>query len=208
MKKLLIVLFLAPASCFAIENQLEFNLGRGTPLSSIQAGGSSDRDGSRGTEWSADFLHQVGRQVYVGLGGGHFKSNDNVSETFVSNAESTIVSRMTSVFVLGRADLAPPSNLVPYFIAGVGWVRNSLTVTTVPGGILLEDSKNTLGFATGLGLDYALSSKLFIGIEARYQTSLKRTFDLTPAGQTVTGQGNVQTPLNIFMLGVKAGIKY
>jgi opacity protein-like surface antigen len=105
-------------------------------------------------------------------------------------------------------DLSPPSKLMPYFIAGVGWVENSLSVTAAPGGTLLDDSKSTIGFTTGLGMDYALNDRLFIGIDARYQTSLQRSFDLTPAGQAITGQGSVQTALDVFMLGVKAGVKY
>jgi len=200
-------MLVAPSS-FAVVNQIEFNLGRGTPLSSIQAGGSSDRAGARGTEWSADFLHQTGPQVYFGIGGGHFRSDDNVSQTFVPNANSTITSKTTSILLLSRVDLAAPSRMVPYVIAGIGWARNSLSVTAVPNGTILEDSRDTVGFATGLGMDYALNDRLFIGIEARYQSSLQRTFDLTAVGSSTTGTNSIQTPMNVFHLGVKAGIKY
>jgi len=207
MKKLLSLLILGSTSCFAAVNQLEFNLGRGTPLSTIQAGGSSDREGARGTDWSADFLHQAGPQVYWGIGGGHFRSDDNVSQTFVSNANSMITSKTTSVLLLSRVDLAPPSRMVPYAIAGIGWVRNTLSVTSEQGTII-DDSKNTVGFATGLGMDYALSDRLFIGLEARYQSSLKSTFDLTAMGSSTTGTSSVQTSMSVLMQGVKAGIKY
>ena len=207
MKRFLILLLFVQAPCWATVNQLEFNLGRGTPLSSIQAGGSSDREGSRGTDWSADFFHAAGPQVYWGIGGGHFRSNDNVSQTFVPNADSTITSKTTSILILTRADLAPPARTVPYVIAGIGWVRNSLSVTTSD-TTLIDQSKNTVGFATGLGLDYALSDRFFIGLETRYQYALKRTFDLTAAGSAITGTNSVQTSMSVLTVGVKAGIKY
>jgi len=38
----------------------------GSPLSSVQAGGSSDRIGSA-EQLSADFLHQAGPSVYSGI---------------------------------------------------------------------------------------------------------------------------------------------
>ena len=50
--------------------------------------------------------------------------------------------------------------------------------------LLINDCRrNTLGYATGIGIDYAMSDRLFIGAEARYQSALKRTFALTPQGQ-------------------------
>ncbi len=209
MKILWGVLVFLSTSAFATENQIEFNFGRGTPLSSIQAGGSSDRAGSRGTNWSADFLHQNGPRSYAGLGGGQFRSNDNVSETFLPNASSTITSKITSILLLTRVDLPSQSRMVIYVIAGLGWARNSLTITAMSGqGTLMDDSRDTLAYATGLGADYALNDRLIIGVEARYQGALKRTFDLTPQGQAITGVGSVQTSMNVFMLGVKAGIKY
>ncbi len=213
------LLALLGSPCRATVNQIEFNLGRGSPLSSIQAGGSSDRAGSRGTEWSADFLHQANPRLYWGLGGGQFRSNDHVSQTFVPNALSTISSRASTILILSRTDLSFGSKYVPYMIAGVGWTRHSLLVAAVPGApwtdtgtsesrTLLEESKNTLGYAYGLGLDYALSDGLFIGVEARYQGSLKNTFAFVPTGVAATGQTSVQTSLNLFTAGVKAGFKY
>ncbi|MFA5975150.1 MAG: outer membrane beta-barrel protein [Elusimicrobiota bacterium] len=204
----------------ASENQLEFNLGRGFPSSSIQAGDRSDRVGARGTEWSANLLHHLaGKRAYWGLGGGQFRSNDNVSQTFVPNAFSTITSKATTVLVLLRTDLSAQSRFVPYFIGGLGWAQNSLSVVAVPNSTwtdtgtsesrkLLKDSKNTLGYAYGLGLDYALNDRLLIGVEARYQGSLKNTYEMTPAGAAATGQNSVRAPLNLFATSVKAGIKY
>jgi opacity protein-like surface antigen len=218
-KKLLSLLMFLSTSSFATVNQIELNLGRGTPVSSIQAGGSSDRDGSRGTDWSADFLHLAGPQYYFGVGGGQFRSNDNVSETFVPNANTTIRSKVSSILLLSRTDLPSQTKMVPYFIAGIGWVKNSLSVTSLPQTVwsdtgtseqrtLVSDSKNTVGFAAGAGLDYALVQNAFIGIEFRYQSSLSRNFDLTAVGNSTVGQGSLRTSMNILMLGVKAGIKY
>lgn len=219
LRRLFAIAILLPQACFAASNQLELNLGRGTPLSSIQTGGSSDRLGSRGTEWSADILHSAGGPVYLGLGGGQLRSNDNVSQTFVPNAATTIRSKISSVFVLSRLDLPTQTKLLPYFIAGVGWVEDSVTITSLPKATwldtgtserrsILDDSKQTVGFVTGLGLDYPLTDRLLIGVDARYQTSAKRTFNLTPQGAAITGQSSVQTPMNIFTFGVKAGIRY
>lgn len=213
------LLVLAAAPNLILANQFDFNLGRGTPLSSIQAGASSDLAGSRGTEWSADLLHPTAGSFYLGLGGGMLRSNDNQTDTFVPGAHSTITSRRSSIMVLSRTDLGPPSKMVPYLIAGIGWVRNSLTVTASPTGAwkdtgtseqrtLMEDSRSTVGYVTGVGLDYALTSRIVIGIEGRYQGSIQRPFDLTPAGQAVTGISNIPTSLNTYMVGVKAGIKY
>ena len=203
----------------AVVNQLEFNLGYGTPLSSVQAGGSSEKQGAKGDAWSADFLHQAGPNVYFGLGGGQFRSHDHVSETFASNALSTITSKTTTIFFLTRTDLGPPARMVPYLIAGIGWVKNTLSVTATPSTTwsntgtseqrtFLNDSLDTVGYASGIGLDYPISDRLYFGIEARYQGSLKRTYTLNSEGQTATGQSNIQTPVNVFLLGLKAGIKY
>jgi len=209
MKKRLCLLVLASTSCYATVNQIDFNFGRGSPLSFIQADGSSDRAGSRGTSWSADFLHATGPGTYVGLGGGEFRSNDNVSQTFVPNTNSTIRTKSSTILILTRADMPTDSRLVPYLIAGIGWARNSLSITAMPGqGTLLEDSKNTFAYATGAGLDYALNDRLFMGIEARYQGAFKQTYDLTPQGQATTGINSIQSSMNVFLLGVKAGFKY
>jgi opacity protein-like surface antigen len=207
-KRLSMLLFVSTAS-FATVNQIDFNFGRGSPLSFIQADGSSDRAGSRGTSWSADFLHATGPGTYVGLGGGQFRSNDNVSQTFVPNTTSTIHTKSSTILILTRADMPTDTRLVPYLIAGLGWARNSLSVTAMSGqGTLLEDSHNTLAYATGLGLDYALNDRLFIGMEARYQGALKQTYDLTPQGQATTGVTSMQSSMNVFLWGVKAGFKY
>ena len=181
MKKLLSILVFASTVASATTNQLDFNLGRGTPLSYVQAGGSSDHLGSRGTEWSADFLHQNSARTYVGIGGGQFRSNDNVSETFVPNSSATLSSRTSTILLLTRADLSSRSKMVIYALAGIGWAKNSLQITAMPGQpAILKDSKDTLAYATGLGADYPISDRLFFGVEARYQSSMKRTFDLTP----------------------------
>jgi len=213
------LLVLAAVPGRAAENLLEFNLGRGFPWSSIQAQGSSERSGSRGTAWSADFLHRTAPYVAWGLGGGQFRSNDNVSQTFLANAISTITSKTTSVLLLARTDVPSSSTLTPYFIVGLGWVRNTLSVAAVPGATwtdtgttesrpLLHDSKDTFGYAYGLGLDYALNDRLVVGIEARYESSLKSTYNLTPAGSAVTGLNSIQSSLTLFTAGVKVGIKY
>src|SRR5258706_9459148 len=181
MRFLYCALLLVTSSALATVNQIEFNLGRGTPLSSIQAGGSSERAGSRGTEWSADILHSSGSRSYIGLGGGQFRSNDNVSQTFVPNTTSTISSKVSSVLLLTRVDFPSQSRTVLYAIAGLGWARNSLTLTDRTGvGTLLDESKDTLAYATDIGLDYPLTDRLLIGVEARYQRSLKQKFFLTP----------------------------
>jgi opacity protein-like surface antigen len=219
MRFFLSVFLLATTPVLVLANQFDFNLGRGTPLSSIQAGGSSDSAGSRGTEWSADLLHQTNGPLYLGLGGGMLRSNDNSSDTFVPGAHSTIRSRRSSILVLSRTDLGPPARMVPYLIAGIGWARNSLTVTAVPAGVwndtgtseqrtLMEESRNTVGYVTGIGLDYMMTSRIVIGIEGRYQGSIQRPFDLTPAGQAATGVSNIPTSLNSYTVGVKAGVKY
>jgi opacity protein-like surface antigen len=203
------VLLFVSTTALATTNQLDFNFGRGTPQSYIQAGGSSDHAGSRGTNWSADFLHQNGPHTYIGLGGGQFRSNDNVSETFVPNASSTIRSKTSSILLLTRVDIPSRSRIVMYVLAGVGWARNSLSITAMPGQIaLLEQSKDCLAYASGIGADYALSDRLFIGVEARYQGSFRRTYDLTPAGTTLTGVNSMDTSMNVILLGVKVGIKY
>ena len=207
MKTLWSILLLVTSPCLATMNQIDFNLGRGTPSSSIQAQGSSENIGSRGTDWSADIFHQVGPRVYWGLGGGIFRSNDRASATFIPSATTTLTSKATSILVLSRTDLGNQAKFVPYLIAGIGWVRNSLSVVT-GSTKLLDDSKDTLAYATGLGLDYALNDRLVIGMEARYQGSLNENFAYTPDGNAATGQNSVHTPLTVLSVGVKAGIKY
>jgi opacity protein-like surface antigen len=203
---------LAAQAAYATTNQIEFSLGRGSPESSIQANGSAESEGDRGHAWSADWLHQNGPYVYWGIGGGHFNSADHTSSTFVPNPNtiSTISSRSTSIFLLSRVDLAPPSRLVPYLIVGSGWVRTSITATaaTATPTTLIDESHSTLGYMAGLGMDLPFTDRLFIGAEARYQSAFQRNFNLTPEGQALTGQGSVQSTMKVLFLSVKAGIKY
>ncbi len=209
MRFLYFTLVFAASSALATMNQIEFNLGRGAPISSIQAGGSSDTAGSRGTNWSADLMHRVGPRSYLGIGGGQFRSNDNVSQTFVPNSNSTLSSRSSSVLLLTRVDIPARSKMIPYALAGIGWGRNTLTVTDRLGaGTIIDQSKDTLAFATGLGLDYPLTDRLLIGIEGRYQSALKKSFSLSPAGRALTGTDSIQSSLNVLMWGVKVGIQY
>jgi len=200
---------LAAQVSYATTNQIEFSLGRGSPESSIQvqANGSSESEGDRGHAWSADWLHQAGPQVYWGIGGGHFSSEDHTSGTFVPNTLSTLSSRSTSIFLLSRVDLAPPSKLVPYIIFGTGWDRTSISAAA-GSTTLIDESHSTLGYMTGAGVDWPLNDRLFIGAEARYQGALQRNFDLTPEGHALTGTGSVQSTMKVFFLNIKAGFKY
>src|SRR5450755_58939 len=100
MKKLVSLWLLVASPAWATTNLIEFQLGRGTPISSMQAGGSSDHIGSRGTDWSADFLHQADPQFSFGIGGGQFRSNDHESTTFLPAADTTLRSRTTSILLL------------------------------------------------------------------------------------------------------------
>ena len=94
-----------------------------------------------------------------------------------------------------------------YAIAGVGWVKNTLTITS-ESTTLLNESEDALGYAAGAGLDLALTERVLIGIEGRYQGSPTRRFDLTPEGASATGMTSVSTPINRITLSLKAGIRY
>ena len=207
MKRIFILMLLFSAPALASTNQLDFMWGRGTPLNSIQAQGSAERDGLRGTFWTFDALHKVSDRFYFGVGIGHFTSADNNSSTFVANSESTLDSRKTSSLLLGRMDLIPGGRWVPYLIAGAGWVKNSLTVSSDQ-GTLVDDSKSTLGYVGGFGMDLILGDRLLLGLEARYEGSLAQTYAMTPVGIAASGQTGVRTSLNLFLIGLKAGVKY
>jgi len=216
---MLTVLIFASVYCHATTNQLEFNYGRGSPRGSYHFGDFVNQEGPLGPQWSADFLHKASNYEYLGLGGGHFNSGDDISQAFAPNANSTISLKTTTIMALGRIDLAPSPKLTPYLLLGVGWIRHSLNVTATPltawsdtgttePRVLVEDSKSTLGYAAGLGLDLALTDRLFIGIEAKYQGSVKRSFGVTPAGQAAIGQTQVTVPLGAILVGAKVGMKY
>jgi len=200
-------LLLAAQTCHAMTNQIEFSLGRGSPESSIQVGGSAENPGDRGHAWSADWLHQNGPYVYWGIGGGHFNSEDHTTTTFVPTKLSILSTRSTSIFLLSRVDLTPPSKLVPYVIFGTGWDRTSISATAGSTPVI-DESHSTLGYMAGGGIDWPLTDRLFIGAEARYQSALQRNYDLTPEGQALTGQATVQSTMKVFFLNLKAGIKY
>ena len=207
MKKLLCLLLFCTTASWAT-NQIEFDLGRGTPESYIQANGSDDRQGGRGTAWSADILHQTSGAVYVGLGGGYFHSNDYVSPTFAPGTVSTIDSHAHTVLLLSRLDLTSNPKFLPYALVGAGWVDNELSVKDAGGNSLISDSKSTYGYALGLGVDIALNDRLFVGLETRYQSGPKQSFSLSPEAQALTGAGSVETRSTVFLLGLKAGVKY
>jgi len=203
-----IVFVLSSAPSFATVNQIEYLYGRGSPRSSVQAGNGSDQEGSQGAEWSADFLHLAANHFYVGVGGGEFHSGDNVSGTVVPNVNSTISCKMTSILGLARIDLSPSPKLMTYAIAGIGWVRNSLMITSAPATPIVDSAKETFGYAGGVGVDLALTDRLFIGVEARYQGSERQSFEMTPEGVAATGRTSISVPLSVFLVGLKAGIKY
>ncbi len=218
MKWIWVTLLLA-APAWSFENQVEFNWGHGVPQATVSVGNSSDELGSSGNVWSADILHLASRQTYLGLGGGQYRSGDNTSGSFIRNTQSTLAAKTSSVLILGRIDFPHSSKLVTYVIGGIGWVRNSLSITAYPTGLwndsasaeqrtFLSTAKSTLGFAGGLGLDLDLTQTLVFGIEGRYQTSLKQYFDLTPEGQAATGQTSISSLLKIYTICFKVGIKY
>jgi len=219
MKRLLTVILLFSTPVFATTNQIDFNWGRSTPLGSVQAQGSTEQDGLRGTSWSADGLHHVSNSFYLGFGFGHFSSEDNQSSTFILNKVSTVSSKKTSSLLLGRMDFGANARFVPYAIAGLGWVQNSLTVTALPASswddtgtsearTFVDQSKSTLGYAGGLGLDVLLSDRLLIGIEARYEGSPVQHFAMTSAGAAASLQTDLRTSADLFSVGIKAGVKY
>ena len=70
----------------------------------------------------------------------------------------------------------------------------------LPNPDLAEDSKTSLGYAAGLGLDLALNDRLFVGVEAKYQT-VQRQFDVTPAGPKPPPALRASVPLGAFLLG-------
>ena len=207
MKKLFAVALFVSTPVFGTTNQIDFTFGHGSPLASIQAQGSTEQDGLRGSFWSADALHHVSNQLYLGMGIGHFHSADNNSSTFIANTLSTISSQKTSTLLLGRMDLVPGTRITPYAIAGLGWVKNSLTVASDQ-GTLVDESKSTFGYTGGLGVDVLLSDRLLIGVEARYEGSPAQHFALTPTGQAASGQMDLRTSIDLFSFGLKAGIKY
>src|ERR1035437_5585917 len=98
-------------------------------MSRVSVGQSSEAEGSRGTDWSLDALHRISPRLYLGMGSGRFSSSDNVSSTFLATAAATTLSsKITSTLVLGRIDLSASGNSALYAIAGVGWVKNTLTI--------------------------------------------------------------------------------
>jgi len=216
-KAMLLLLVCSPA--WAVVNKLEYEYGRGSPRGSYHFGDWIKQEGPRGPEWSADFLHESSERVYVGIGGGHFHSGDEVSQTLVPNTDATFSTRMTSILALGRLDLSSNPKLMPYAIVGIGWVRYSLVVQGVPATswsdtgtsesrTLVDDAKNTVGYTAGLGVDLAVTDRLYIGIDARYQGAVKQHFDTSAAGQVATGTKELTVPLGAFLLGAKVGVKY
>jgi opacity protein-like surface antigen len=207
MKKLLTVILFVSAPAFGTTNQLDFMWGRCSPLGSVQAQGSTEQDGLRGSCWNADALHHVSDRFYIGMGFGQFRSADNNSTTFMANSIATISSRKTSTLLLGRMDLTTTSHFVTYAIAGLGWVQNSLTVNSDQGTIV-DQSRSTFGFSGGLGFDVLVTQALVIGIETRYDGSPAQHFGMTAAGAAATGQTDLRTSADLFSVGLKAGIKY
>ena len=219
MKRFLALLFLAASPSLAFDNLFDFNFGRGLPMSELQAGGSSDHAGSLGTAWSADLLHMARPGLYVGLGGGQFRSNDNESSTYLANASTIIRSRSSQIMILTRQDLTYKPDAIPYVIEGIGWVQNSVVMTSRPNTTwadtgtneqrtLVHDTNNTVGFAIGAGMDFNLTNALFAGAEVRYQRALNENFKTTPAGLAATGQSDFDTPLKTLFYTVKLGLRY
>ena len=192
---------------FAATNQLDFIWGRGSPRGSIQAQNASEQNGLRGSLWSLDALHPISDDAYLGMGIGHFGSKDNNSAAFIPGSVTTISSSKTSTLLLGRKDLLQGYRFVPYAIAGIGWVKNSLKVST-PEGTLVDETKNAFGYVGGLGLDLLMTQRWVLGIEARYEGSPSEAYDLTDYGQATTGLSEFRTPISLFSAGLKIGYKY
>jgi opacity protein-like surface antigen len=173
----------------------------------VDLGYGSSQEGSRGTEWSADFLHKTANHVYFGVGGSEFRSKDTVNGSLVPGTTSVTRSKMSSIMGLVRADLNGTPKAQTYLIGGLGWVKHSLSITA-DGTSLVNDSKDAFGYMAGIGLDFALNDRLLIGVEGRYQGSVRKEFPLTPEGAAVAHQPSISVPLSVFFVGLKAGIKY
>jgi opacity protein-like surface antigen len=209
MKKLLVLFLFTSVPALGSTNQIDFLWGRSSPQGSIQANGSTEQDGLRGTSWSFDALHQASEYFYLGFGFGDFSSADNNSTTFIpGNTVSTIDSQKTSTLILGRMNLGASSHFLPYAIAGLGWVKNSMTVYNSGQGTVIDDSKSTFGYAGGLGVDLLLTDRLILGMEARYEGSPAQHFGMSAAGAAASGVTDVRTSANLFTVALKAGVKY
>jgi len=105
-------------------------------------------------------------------------------------------------------NLGASTHFVPYAIVGLGWVKNSLTVYSSQQGTIIDDSKSTVGYAGGLGVDLLLTDRLILGVEARYEGSPAQHFGMSAAGAAASGVTDVRTSANLFTIGLKAGVKY
>ncbi len=207
MKKLFFAILLLSQTSWAVENRLEYMYGHGFPKSSVDFGHGSEQEGSSGSEWSADFLHSTSPHVYFGVGGGKFRSKEQSSTALIPSANSSISARMSAVLGLVRVDINANPKVITYLIGGLGWVKHSLVINSDKGTII-DVSRDAFGFAGGLGLDYLLNDRLYLGVEGRYQGSVKQSFHTTDLGQSVTGQSSISLPLSVVLVSAKIGVRY
>jgi len=208
--------------CRAFQNQLDFNIGRGYPRSSIDigGGGAEQKAGSRGIMYSGDILHQMGRQIYLGLGVTYFRSRDDVSYTTLTSIQSTNASKRVGYMILSRADLPHSGAIIPYVLGGIGVVRNSLEAAGVPVAgsawsdtgtteprVFIHSTKYTFGYTTGFGMDLMLTNALSIGAQVRYEGAYKQNFDVTDEGRR-SGFNGYQGTLTDYTLGLSASLRY
>jgi len=206
-------------------NQIfSFGFGLATPLNSVDpasTGGNRARNGDTGVRLGVQYLYDLSPRLSAGLDVHYFNRSVTDDFGFVPSGHSEISGRTfmpLAVLKYALTDDGGPTR--PYFLAGVGAHRTSLTINTQPlEGFtwsdtgtwetrrLVDDTHWGLASRAALGLDFFAMDPVTMSFEIGWMGLHGSRYKGTVAGQDV-GLDSVTGSLNALNVALQWGWRF
>lgn len=155
------------------------DIGGGIPETMLEANGES-KIGVPGPVGGAEFVYLLLARVGIGVDIDYFSSGRKASGTLFSGYDTTLSADQLAALGIFRINLVDRHSFVLYLLGGAGAARLAVHGDIKPQpGILWPDSgtsenrtlfdsaSTAFTYATGAGIDYFLTPRVFVGTQTR-----------------------------------------
>lgn len=173
-----------------------------------------------GGSWGAQWVYVVKDTPSIGLGLDASISDLSEHRTLDLVRGSDSTSSMRSAVLLAIARLTFPTGRArPYIFAGIGAHRTRASISAKPYGtntwsdtsttesrVLLDETKSSLALGFGVGIDFYVTQRLFLGTEFRAVALGHRRYDQTAQAASVgldLQKNGLDTQALLFRLGLQ-----
>ena len=188
---------------------LSVGVGDNIPRTEVKVDGRSAKLGAPSVLLVGQLLYDASPNFSVGVEVNHFGPNNKGSGDLIPGLDATLSSKSSTFLALVKFSIGNQEKASPFFIAGAGISRNTISASGRPQPGLswpdtgasedrqLMDSTKTVGAAMfGLGIKIPLIDQLSIEGEARYTARAKADYDFSPFSQAYSGSSGLRGPLN------------